>query len=287
MADLLPSTPDLSAAENAEPRVIGVDSKDADDLISALSAGTARELLSALHDEPANPAALADRVDTSLQNAQYHLSKLEDAGVVEVVDTVYSEKGREMNVYAPSDQPLVVYAGKEEETTGLKAALSRLLGAMGILAVASAVVEHVVGERDDGTFFVGAPAGGDDGAPANTTETGTPEWVAQDAETATPSPEEVGTESTPVPEATESPMPTGEPTSSPTPVAEPTDTSAPTETVSDAMETPQEAVPSLVDAAGGLPPGLLFFAGGATVLVLGFLWYYRDEVRAALASATR
>ncbi len=287
MADLLPSSPDLSAAEEAEPRVIGVDSDDADDLISALSAGTARELLSALHDEPANPAALADRVDTSLQNAQYHLSNLEDAGVVEVVDTVYSEKGREMNVYAPSDRPLVVYAGTEAETSGLKAALSRLIGALGVLALGSAVVERLVGEREDGTFFLGGPAPDDaEAPPTNGTETETPDEVVPDAET--PTPDGPGTESTPVPESTQSPMPTGEPTGSPTPAAEPAGTSAPTETpASDALDTPQEAVPAIVDAAGGLPPGLLFFAGGATVLVLGFLWYYRTEVLAALASATR
>ena len=168
MADLLPSTPDTSAVEDAEPRVIGLDSEDADDLIGALSSGTARELLTALHEDPATPSKLADRVDTSLQNTQYHLEKLEDADVIEVIDTAYSAKGREMKVYAPANQPLVVFAGGEEKSTGLKAALTRLLGAFALLAGLSVLVQAVAG--DLGALFggdagVGRPAPGPGEAP--------------------------------------------------------------------------------------------------------------------------
>src|SRR6056297_1823806 len=145
MADLLPSTSDASP-QSGEPRVIGVDSDDADDLLGALSSDTARELLASLHEDPATPSDLAETIDTSLQNAQYHLGKLEDADVIQVVDTVYSEKGREMNVYAPSDQPLVVFAGREEKTTGLKAALSRLLGAFGALGLLSVAIQQTFGD---------------------------------------------------------------------------------------------------------------------------------------------
>jgi DNA-binding transcriptional ArsR family regulator len=144
MAGLLPSTPDTSAADEAEPRVIGVDSDDADDLLSALSSSTARRLLSALHEDPDTPASLADRLDTSLQNVQYHLGKLETANVVRVIDTVYSEKGREMKVYAPTDRPLVLFAGREEESTGLKAALRRLVGGFGLLAGFSLLVQYLL-----------------------------------------------------------------------------------------------------------------------------------------------
>jgi DNA-binding transcriptional ArsR family regulator len=163
MADLLPSRPDAPAAEEADPRVVGLDSEDADDLLSALSSDTAREVLAALHEEPDTPANVADRVDTSLQNAQYHLGNLEDAGVIEVADTVYSEKGREMNRYAPADRPLVVFAGREEESRGLEGALRNLLGAVGLLGVASLLVQWYV----EGPPFVaqtgGADAGGDGG----------------------------------------------------------------------------------------------------------------------------
>ena len=145
MAGLLPSTPDTTAAEQADPRVIGLDSDDADDLLSAMSSGTARSLLATLHDEPSTPSVLADRADTSLQNAQYHLDKLREAGVIEVIDTAYSEKGREMKVYAPADKPLVVVAGNEEETSGLKSALSTLLSGLGIVALLSLAIQLAFG----------------------------------------------------------------------------------------------------------------------------------------------
>ena len=145
MADLLPSSPSAEALQRErDPRVIGVDSDDADDLLSALSSGTARKLLAELHEEPTTPSNLAERADTSVQNAQYHLGKLADAGLIEVVDTIYSEKGREMKVYAPTDRPLIVFAGPEEESTGLRDALARVLGAVGILGVVSYVVQRLL-----------------------------------------------------------------------------------------------------------------------------------------------
>jgi DNA-binding transcriptional ArsR family regulator len=204
MADLLPSSPDTSAAEEPSPRVIGLDSEDADSLLAALSSDTARRLLAELHEEPTTPSGLADRIDTSLQNVQYHLEKLANADLIEVVDTVYSEKGREMKVYAPADRPLVVFAGSESESAGLKTAISRLISGVAVLGLLSLLVQVWLG---DGLPFVGqtGAGGGDD----------------------------VGTMS---------------------------------------VETTSQAA----GAAAGLPPGLLFFLGGAAVLAAGFVvWYVK------------
>ena len=160
---LLPSKPEASPPDDADPRVIGVDSDDADDVLAALSSETARQLLSNLHEEPAPPSELATNVDTSVQNAQYHLEKLKTAGAIEVVDTAYSEKGREMDVYAPSDQPLVIFAGDEQKGSTLRSALSRLLGSVGILAAASLAVQAI---SDSGFPWIGDPSGADgDAAP--------------------------------------------------------------------------------------------------------------------------
>src|SRR6056297_2720950 len=147
---LLPSKPDTSAAEESAPRVVGVDSEDADELLAALSSGTARRILTELHEEPSPPSAVAERVDTSLQNAQYHLGKLETAGAVEVIDTVYSEKGREMDVYAPADRPLVIFAGDEQDQTLLDRALGRLLGGGGVLIGARLAVRGLAGAEQSG-----------------------------------------------------------------------------------------------------------------------------------------
>ncbi|MFB6269273.1 MAG: ArsR/SmtB family transcription factor [Halobacterium sp.] len=143
MSGLLPSQSE--ADPEGEPRVVGVDSDDADRLLSALSSGTARDLYAALHDRPATPSELAEDVDTSLQNAQYHLGKLEDADLIEECDTRYSAKGREMSVYAPADAPVVLFAGDEEESENVQTALTSLLGALGVLGVGSLVVQRFFG----------------------------------------------------------------------------------------------------------------------------------------------
>jgi DNA-binding transcriptional ArsR family regulator len=149
MADLLPSAPDFgSDSEQDEPRVVGVDTDDAESVLSALSSETAREILSALHEEPGAASNVADRVDTTLQNTQYHLERMSDAGLIEVAGTAYSEKGREMDVYAPADRALVVVAGREEDTKGLKSALKTLLGALIPLGIVSVVLETLL----DGPF---------------------------------------------------------------------------------------------------------------------------------------
>jgi len=185
MADLLPSDPEIESSEG-EPRVLGVDSDDADDVLGALSSATARELLATLHEEPAPPSRLADQVDTSLQNVQYHIEKLQDAELIEARGTQYSEKGREMTVYGPTDAPLVLFAGNENEAGGLKSALSRFLGAVGLLGVASLAVQQVVGDgiiptmssAGDGASTTGGAGGGQMGTMSTETTRAASEGAA-------------------------------------------------------------------------------------------------------------
>ncbi|MFB6180045.1 MAG: ArsR/SmtB family transcription factor [Halorientalis sp.] len=283
---LLPSEPDTSAVEETDPRVIDVNSDDADDVLSALTSDTARQVLSALHEQPAPPAELADRVDTSLQNAQYHLNKLEDAGAIEVIDQIYSEKGREMNVYAPADQPLVIFAGNEDQSTGLKAVLSRFLGSLGIIALASVAIQEIFG-GGLGSLFGG---GGDRGAApgpvppgGNGTATPTPGSGAGKYASANQTTDSgVHIASQPVTHGTER---AAEATTTATQRAQP----APTNTTHEATRTATDAAHTTVHnathtagsgahdvaaAAMGLEPGVLFFLGGVTALaVVAGVWY--------------
>ena len=162
MSRLLPSLPDATP-EDREPRVVGVDDEDADDLIAALGSETAREILTCLHDEPATKSELAAEVDTSLQNVQYHLSKLDGADLVDVVDTTYSEKGREMDVYAAADEPLVLFAGGAEESAGIKSALMRLLGGYALIGLAAAAAQRVLSVADPTARVTTTTGGGDAG----------------------------------------------------------------------------------------------------------------------------
>jgi DNA-binding transcriptional ArsR family regulator len=268
---LLPSRPDAEPADDAGPRVIGVDSEDADEVLSALSSGTARQVLASLHDDPAPPSELADRVDTSLQNAQYHLEKLENAGAVEVVDTAYSAKGREMDVYAPADQPLVIFAGDEDRGSTLRQALARLLGSVGILALASLAVQSLFGRGGPfgGTVFeTGGGADGGSGGGAGAAPSPTPTQTATETVAAGGDGGDAGG-APPPGDATQTvaPQTTAEPAMTQSPPATTGGEQAITDTVT---ATTTDAVRTTAEAAGrgGLPPGLMFFAGGLFVLAV-------------------
>jgi DNA-binding transcriptional ArsR family regulator len=272
MADLLPSRPDIPD-DDKEPRVVGLDSDEADDLLAAISSETAREALSTLHDEPAPASDVADRIDTSIQNAQYHLDRLETAGLIEAAGTAYSEKGREMTVYAPADGALVVVAGPEENSSGLRSALTQLLGGVGAIALGSVVVDRLARTGaapapDD------AAVGSDGAAGAAANASGTTEPAA------TPTPRPTGTPTAAddggvgIAEVTPTPRSTAEPAATPTPAPEPDPTS--TETAADLAGTAVETTagtgggsdPIATAVAGsGLPPGVLFFLGGLFALL--------------------
>jgi DNA-binding transcriptional ArsR family regulator len=291
MAKLFPFRGEETGA-SAEPRLVDIDDDAAEEVFAALSSDTARAILSRLYEGPETASGVAEAADTSIQNARYHLEKLESAGLVEPVDTWYSSRGTEMTVYAPTNEPLVVAAGNEESKGVLRRALERVVGAVAVLALASVVIDRLAG--GSGSLFGGigdgvgpdsatpSPGNGKGGpaitdeetgamgtgtpdldtSPAIGTDAGTPAETAVPTDTSTPS---GGT-------ATEPSTPT--PTDSPTPT--PTDSPTPTETVIDATGT---TVDGAVDATLSLPPGALFFAGGLAVIAAGAAWWYWTEYR--------
>jgi DNA-binding transcriptional ArsR family regulator len=145
MSGLLPSDSNVRQEEEGEPRVLWFDDEDAEQLIGSLSSDTARSVLTSLHDGPATASELADDVDTSLQNVRYHVDNLQSAGLVDVVGTEYSSKGREMNVYGPADDPLVVCVGSTDDRNGFFESLRDYVGALAVLVAASAAVQWAFG----------------------------------------------------------------------------------------------------------------------------------------------
>jgi DNA-binding transcriptional ArsR family regulator len=164
-----------SAAEET-PRLVDLDDDVADEVFEALSAGTARALLAACYDDPATASELADEVDTSLQNARHHLDTLLEAGLLEVVDTWYSERGTEMKVYAPANQSLVLFAS--DDGGSLRDLLGRVLAGTVLLGVASLLVETLV--QRGGTRFQAA-SGGDVGVAREAADAATSTPVAEAA----------------------------------------------------------------------------------------------------------
>ncbi|WP_181685865.1 ArsR/SmtB family transcription factor [Halorhabdus salina] len=138
MSRLLPGRPD-PATEDREPTMLALDDDRADEVFDALGSETARTILQSLHADPKPASELTAEVDTTLQNVRHHLTKLEAADLVTVVDTWYGENGAEMDVYAPTDEALVLFAGEDPESS-LRTLLGRLVGVFGMLAFGALAV---------------------------------------------------------------------------------------------------------------------------------------------------
>lgn len=134
---------------SADARVVGLDSTDAEAVLDAVASDTARSVLEALHGDPSTASGLADHVNCSLQTVQYHLNNLADADLVAVVGTRSSEKGREMNIYGPVDQPVVVYAGDGEDGDDLRSVLTRLVSGVAFLGLLGLLVQELFGRGPD------------------------------------------------------------------------------------------------------------------------------------------
>lgn len=106
---LLPHRPPVEEPERGT-RVVELDTTEASELCGVLASETATNVLAALNEEPMVASGVADRVETSLQNAHHHLGRLREVDLVHVVDTWYSSRGSEMKVYAPVDERLVIAA---------------------------------------------------------------------------------------------------------------------------------------------------------------------------------
>ena len=271
-------------------RVLSLEDDATENALSALSSETAREILSLVYEEPRTPPELRDEVGSSLQNVHYHLENLEDAGLIQPAGSGYSEKGTEMTVYAPRNEAVVLFAGEEQDRSRLKTALSRLVGGIGVLALASYGIDRLAeatgvsglasqetGGADAGMASTDSPApaadGGGDGGDGG--DSGDGEAVSDgdggtesmDSETTTPDPSETETLTetgadtlTPTQTAPGSPEPTPTPQGTPTqtPMADtgtPTESAVPTEgdtVLRAATDAPAGSpTPEAVAASGG------------------------------------
>lgn len=140
MASVIERLQNRSVASSEKPRVIDLENGDADQVLDALAPDLRRQTYRSLFEEPRTASELAETLDTSVQNVQYHLSTLQEAELIEPIDTIYSEKGNEMTVYGPTSDPLVL-VGDEERLPATRRSMTQLMTGLSLLAVASLLVQ--------------------------------------------------------------------------------------------------------------------------------------------------
>ena len=110
MASALPLRPSIDHTPRPSSE-FDLTEDDSSTVLDSLASETARAVLTTLADGPATASDIADEVDTSIQNAHYHLSNLCEAGIVASVGTWYSAKGKEMPVYDLTSEEIQLRIG--------------------------------------------------------------------------------------------------------------------------------------------------------------------------------
>ncbi|ELY41013.1 ArsR/SmtB family transcription factor [Natronorubrum tibetense] len=271
------------AEHEGQPRVVDLEGEDADAVFSALSSTTARQIYARLDEEPGTPSDVADAIDSSIQNVRYHLEKLEDAGLVSVVDTWYSSRGNEMSVYATTDGPLIV-TGDESAASRIREALSRFVGGIGALAGGSLLVHHgltrwaesATDSSGAGTAPAGAETDDTDGGDAGESEDGGD--TESDDSTDDAADDDFGAQQT---DAEDEEMDEADEAES-----DDADVAYDEEGTGETFDAEPAAGDGAVEPAGDgtaavaqtlfetVPPGLLFFLGGLLVLTAVTLYWY-------------
>ena len=101
-------------------------------IAKAMASPTAGDLFNTLSDGPLSATALAERTGFPLTTVKYHLNNLLDADLIEVVDTRWSEKGREMKIYGVKDQVVVLAPRKRPSVQQVVERYGVIAGAVAI-----------------------------------------------------------------------------------------------------------------------------------------------------------
>lgn len=97
--------------------IIEQGSPEAQKIAKAMSSPTSVILYHKIADAPATASSLADSTGLPLSTVKYHLENLLDAGIIEIVNQKWSEKGRVMKIYGVRDRT-VIFTPPQSKTAG-------------------------------------------------------------------------------------------------------------------------------------------------------------------------
>lgn len=123
----------------------------------AMASPVANGILQNLSDGPKTASDLTGILDVPMGTLKYHIENLLDAGLIEIRETRYSVKGREVKVYALRDQLLIV----APKVTSIRSILVRYTSLFAIVAIASMAMFAILP-----LFLQGTPGAETGSAPA-------------------------------------------------------------------------------------------------------------------------
>jgi len=128
--------------EDEKLLILPLNDKNSKEISQIISNDTARNILEAIASEPLSASRIAEKLRIPLSTVQYNLEKLNDAGLVKVERTKYSEKMKHVKIYAPQ-RKFVVIVPEKTNRKEIIAALKRYLTVIFFAVVGSGAIEFL------------------------------------------------------------------------------------------------------------------------------------------------
>jgi len=109
-------------------------------ITQVISNDTARQIIELLADSALSASDISERLHAPLTTITYNLENLENVGLVKVERIKYSEKGREVKIYAPV-RKLIVIVPEKTERKSVADILNKYLGIILASVLASSLIE--------------------------------------------------------------------------------------------------------------------------------------------------
>ncbi len=128
--------------EDEKLLILPLNEKNSKEIAQIISNDTARNILEAIASEPLSESQIAEKLRIPLSTVQYNLGKLNDAGLVKVARTKYSEKMKEVKIYVPQRKFVVIVPEKTNRKEVI-AALKRYLTVIFFAVAGSGIIEFL------------------------------------------------------------------------------------------------------------------------------------------------
>ncbi len=128
--------------EDEKLLILPLNDKNSKEISQIISNDTARNILETIASEPLSTSEIAEKLSIPLTTVQYNLDKLNNAGLVKVERTKYSEKMKHVKIYAPQRKFVVIVPEKTNRKEVI-AALKRYLTVIFFAVVGSGMIEFL------------------------------------------------------------------------------------------------------------------------------------------------
>jgi DNA-binding transcriptional ArsR family regulator len=115
-------------------------------ITQVISNDTARQIIELLADSALSASDISERLHAPLTTITYNLENLENVGLIKVERIKYSEKGREVKIYAPV-RKLIVIVPEKTEKKSVADLLNKYLGIILASVLASSLIEFFIRQK--------------------------------------------------------------------------------------------------------------------------------------------